>query len=372
MAIPSPQSLKSELRGTALPGKGRKKEWKPRKGNYPYVTARVKAKRTLLLSKEAFDRMLMMEIPEIARFLGEGEYREQMNTLGARYSGVDLIELATSRNLARTYTKIYNYSEGELQDMIGRYLDRYDLENLKSILRGKTSRASAEEILEDLVPAGSFDAAILRRLVDATTLESLFEDVKGTIYEAAYGQMGGRASDLTDWSAWEDFASRLYYAQLLASIPPTSDANRLMAEFVRREIDVLNLKTLLRTWMAKARFEREIFIEGGHEFKVPNLHEMTRMDREALLKSLTGYSVARPILPDFERVEETGLGAIIRRVEKNRLLQAERYSHLHPLSVLPVLDYVIRKDREVQNIRIIARGKESGLSIDVIRDLLVV
>ena len=44
----------------------------------------------------------------------------------------------------------------------------------------------------------------------------------------------------------------------------------------------------------------------------------------------------------------------------------------NPLSVLVILDYIVRKDREVQNLRIIARGKESGLSPEVIRELLVI
>jgi V/A-type H+-transporting ATPase subunit C len=39
---------------------------------------------------------------------------------------------------------------------------------------------------------------------------------------------------------------------------------------------------------------------------------------------------------------------------------------------LPILDYIVRKDREVQNLRIIARGKESALTPAVIRELLVV
>jgi len=59
-------------------------------------------------------------------------------------------------------------------------------------------------------------------------------------------------------------------------------------------------------------------------------------------------------------------------VEKLHLLEAGRYAHVNPLSVLPVLDYIVRKEREVQNLRIITRGKESGLSSDVIRDLLVI
>jgi len=40
--------------------------------------------------------------------------------------------------------------------------------------------------------------------------------------------------------------------------------------------------------------------------------------------------------------------------------------------VLPIIDFMIRKKIEVDNIRIIARGKESGLDVDHIKDLLVV
>ncbi|HIJ17497.1 MAG TPA: V-type ATP synthase subunit C, partial [Thermoplasmata archaeon] len=41
------------------------------------------------------------------------------------------------------------------------------------------------------------------------------------------------------------------------------------------------------------------------------------------------------------------------------------------LSVLPIVNYMIRKKVEVDNIRIIARGKESGLPKRVIEELLV-
>jgi V/A-type H+-transporting ATPase subunit C len=45
---------------------------------------------------------------------------------------------------------------------------------------------------------------------------------------------------------------------------------------------------------------------------------------------------------------------------------------MYPLSVLPIIDYMIRKKIEVDNIRIIARGKESKLDVDHIKELLVV
>src|SRR3989449_5202216 len=55
------------------------------------------------------------------------------------------------------------------------------------------------------------------------------------------------------------------HADLLQSVPPSTEANRLMREFIEREIDLVNLKTLLRVWAAKATFDREIFLPGGYE-----------------------------------------------------------------------------------------------------------
>ncbi len=341
-------------------------------GNYPYVTARVKAKRALLLPKETYDRLLLMEVPEIARFLGEREYKAEMLALGTKYSGVDLIENAVSRNLAETYNKIFDFSEGSLRSMIGRYLDRYDLENVKTIVRAKTYGASVEDVEEDLVPAGSFSQEFLDQVVELPSLDAVFKALDGTIYANALSILGKKPSEVANWSEWEDLVSRLYYAELLASIPPSSDANRLMRQFVQREIDIINLKTLLRAWSAKATFEREIFLEGGFEMTVDELHELVTLDKPNLVRQLQAYSFYEDIAAALERAEETGIGVLIRRVEKVHLLDAARYAHLHPLSILPILDYIVLKDREATNIRLIARGKESGLPIETLRELLVV
>ena len=341
-------------------------------GNYPYVTARVRARRAALIPQEMYSRILQMEIPEIARFLGEREYKAEMLALGARYSGVDLIEMATSQNLTKTYNDIYNFCEGQLRAVVGRYLDRYDLQNIKTIVRAKIYGASAEEVEEDLVPAGSFPIEFLRQLVEAPNLDDIFRQLEGTIYAQALVGLGERASVVTQWSAWEDRVSRIYYADLLQSVPPATEANRLMREFIEREIDIVNLKTLLRVWAAKATFNREIFLPGGYETTEEELNEMVGLDKAALVARLSEYSFYPEIAGELERVEATGVGALLRKVEKVHLTEASRYSHLHALSILPILDYIVRKDREAQNIRLIARGKESRLSTDVIRELLVV
>jgi len=341
-------------------------------GNYPYVTARVRAKKAALLSPDVYERMLVMEIPQIARVLGEGAYKAEILALGSKVSGVDLIELATSRNLAAVYTQIIGFSEGELRQMIGLYLDRFDVQNIKTIVRGKLFGASPEEIQEDIVAAGSMRESFLVSLLGLATLDEIFDRLDGTIYAQALNALGKKPTEVQKWSEWEDLVTQLYYQNLLTVVPERTEGTRSMRDFIRREIDIVNLKTLLRLWASKATLAYDPFVDGGLELSKAGLSEMISMDATALAARLRDFGLTEELSSHVKDIQTLGVGQLVRSIEKLHLLEAGRYAHVHPLSVLPILDYIVRKDREVQNLRIIARGKESALSLEVIRELLVV
>ena len=341
-------------------------------GNYPYVAARVRAKKASLYPPETYPRLLQMEIPQIARFLGEGPYKEEVLALGARLRGVDLIERATADNLAKVFTQIIGMSEGRLRDMVARYLDRWDVANIKTILRAKLYGAAVADVEEDLVAAGSLDASFLRALVEKETVDDVFSALEGTIYEEARRLMGESFDPAKGVAAYEDALAHVYYRHLLASIQPRTEPTRLFHEFVRREVDIVNLKTLLRVWRSKAAFERPVFLEGGLEMPTEGLQGMTGLDLDGLLGRLARYSFYEMAASALRELDARGVAHVERILEKFHLIAASRHSHLHPLSVLPVLDFLARKVREVENIRIIARGKEHGIETDAIKGLLVV
>lgn len=341
-------------------------------GNYPYVTARVRAKKASLYSEDVYPRLLQMEIPQIGRFLGEGTYKEEILALGTRLRRVDLIERATADNLATVFTRIIAMCEGRLRDMVARYLERWDVANIKTILRGKLFGAGAAEIEEDLVAAGRLDAAFLRTLVAQENVEGVFGALEGTIYDEARQSMGESFDPAKGLAAYEDALAHVYYRHLLEDIQPRTDPSRLFHEFVRREIDILNLKTFLRVWRSKSTFDRPVFLEGGMELDPEELTEMTQLDLNGLLGRLAHYSLFKDLADALRAVETRGVAHVERTLEKSQLKSASRYSHIHPLSVLPVLDFLARKTREVENIRIIARGKEHGLPMETMKELLVI
>lgn len=339
-------------------------------GNYPYVVARVKAKKALLLPREAYARMLQMEIPEIARLLGEGEYRQEVLALGARFSGVALVEKALRDNLARVFNQILGFCEGELRTMVARYLDRWDIANIKTAVRGKIYGASPEEILDALVPAGSLSAATLKAMAEAPDLEALGDILSDTPYFPALRvETSGKEFNL---ASFEDALDWTYYRNLLEAVPAATEPTALFRNFVRREIDVVNLRTLLRVRGMAQRIPREIFLPGGYELSQDELKDLAGLDLPSLMARLRGLDLHGALAAHVGEVERGKLSLALREVEKWHLREATRWSHLHPLSIIPILDYILAKGREVENIRIIARGKADGLGAEALRELLVI
>jgi V/A-type H+-transporting ATPase subunit C len=342
------------------------------RGNYPYVCARLRAKKSLLYPPEMYLKFLQMEIPQISRTLGEGEYKEEFISLGTKHSGVDLIEMATSENLAKTYSKILDFSEGHLRKVISKYIDRWDVFNIQTIIRGKFYGASTHDIWEDIVAAGSFSEDHLRYLVEMETIDEVIEALEGTMYYEPLVRTRGEHEEMRTGAHYEDALSQCYYANLLATTEPSHTPNKLFLRFIGMEIDVLNLRTLLRLNLSDSEVRDDVFVEGGLEMSVEELEQIVEMDWEALLSKLSTYSFYENISGELSMVGEKGLNEVLRSLEKHVLKEASRHANLHPLSILPVLDYMIAKKNEVDNIRIIARGKESGLESGVIKELLVI
>jgi V/A-type H+-transporting ATPase subunit C len=116
-----------------------------------------------------------------------------------------------------------------------------------------------------------------------------------------------------------------------------------------------------------------MIIPGGDltEKDIANL--VNTPDFGQFLHELQRFSWYETISEEVRKIEERGtIHHVIRALEKDALTKATKSSYLYPLSILPILDYLIRKRIEVDNLRIIARGKDAGLQENSIREMLVI
>jgi V/A-type H+/Na+-transporting ATPase subunit C len=334
---------------------------------YAYITGRVRAMKTKLIPAEMYPRMQSMDASEIARYLEETQYKDEIDALSKDYSGTELIEHATFANLAKTYRKLLDVSIDEPQFLILEYLRRWDIWNIKTVLRGKFYGASDAEIMKYLVPAGELDAEFLDGLTKKGTVQEVISAFEGTDYSSALAQYDGK-----NLASLENALDKLYYFRMERAVGGTlSVGGGLLLKYVRREIDIRNLTTLFR--MNKAGVDvaiiQENLIPGG------KLHEeLSRMAGQPFgefLRGLEGY----PFWSSISDIATADLDAIS-RIEARLRAYLVRYawalSNYHPLSILPVLGYMVSKDTEVSNIRKIVRGKEAGLPAELIEEQVVV
>ena len=121
---------------------------------YPYAYARVCAMKSKLVRRDDYTKLLKMGVNEVMKFLQETEYKKEIDELSMAISGVNLVELALNKNLIKTMQKLKRISPDELRLLIEAYLKRMDSHNIKTILRGKLTKAGNEYVETLLVPVG--------------------------------------------------------------------------------------------------------------------------------------------------------------------------------------------------------------------------
>ncbi|MFC5971515.1 V-type ATP synthase subunit C [Halomarina salina] len=342
--------------------------------NYEYVTARARSRRAALFDADDYRKLVRMGPGEIARFMEETEYEEEMNALGSRYSGVDLIEYALNRNLAKHFNDMLRFAEGKLYDYIARYLRKFDAWNVKTVIRGLYADSDSQEIEDDFIRAGALSDQQLRLLLDAESIEGVVERLDGTIFgdplAAAYEdyEAAGVLVPL------ENAVDRAYYGLLLENLPAEPDrATQLYIEFLQAEIDFRNIRNALRLSRSGADIDpTEYYIDGGRLFDAGEIRQLVN-NPDQLVERIRSSPYGDDLDQALDDLDAAGsLIEFELALERALLEYSHQLSNRYPLSVCPVLAYILAKEREVDNIRAIARGKEAGLSADEIEEELVV
>jgi V/A-type H+-transporting ATPase subunit C len=341
--------------------------------NYEYVTARVRSRRSALFSADDYRKLVRMGTGEIARFMEEREYETEMNALGARHSGVDLIEFALNRNLAKHFEDLLRWADGKLYGYIARYLRKFDAWNVKTVIRGLYADSDRESVETDLIRAGEFSDRLLDRLVNAGSIEEVVDELDRTIFG---DPLAAALSDYEESGVLvplENAVDRAFYEALIGDLPNEPDrATELYIEFLTAEIDFRNVRNALRLATSGTDMDpSKYYIEGGRLFDEGDLRRLVG-NRGQLVEHVRASVYGDDLDEALDELDEAGgLLEFEQALDAALLEYSHTLSNRYPLSVCPVLAYVLAKEREVENIRAIARGREAGLSEDEIERELV-
>ena len=342
-------------------------------GNYSYTSARVKAKKSKLLKEEDYNKMLMMSVPEISHYISDAGYSKEMADLGNRYEGLSLVEYATYANMAKAFRSILNSSTGALSRMVNAYLTKWDFENLKTIMRGKKYGLPIEEIREDLVPAGNLSMDDLDKMLSLTTIEDILAAFSKKIHIVVPDDVISSYKTNGILGSIEDVLVKEYYKNLLASISSSDRPTQIFRTYIKTCIDLKNVETVLKFKADGITGDVvvEYWIPGGTEVDEKVMSQLAAaQDIQAAVNEMQQLRMYSEIKDSLS--QDSTILDVVGVINKYRVELANKVGHMYPLSVIPVVDYMIHKEIEVSNIRTIARGIESGLSKETIKGLLVI
>ena len=347
--------------------------------DYGYINARIRGMKSRFLSHKALDDLILKpDLESLIADLENGPYRDDIIAAKGQFSGIFCIEHALRQNFIRTFRKIQEFArqETEAEEYIRIFLHRWDVQNIKTILRGKNIHATAEEIASCLEPAGELDEATFRELLRQKDVRSVI-DLLATWrirYAKPLTESFPTFAKNRDLAVLENALDRFYYADALAAVMAPGYNNTLIRELLALEIDVVNLRTVLRMVRDHVNPEdaREYLLTGGKEFDEKDLQGLLTLPTIGDVVKALGTTRYR-FLADLPEpvIRSQKISAMEKELERFLIRKGVGSFLLDPLSVASVIGYFWAKYNEITNIRIISRCKTADFPVDHLREELV-
>ncbi|MEA2058433.1 MAG: V-type ATPase subunit [Actinomycetota bacterium] len=338
-----------------------------------YGNARLRAIRARLLTDADYTRLMGFgSVEGLLAALADTSYEPDVEAAMTRYRGLRRFDDVLQRHLARRLRAMLRFYEDPERRTIELLLERWDLRNLRTILRGQTQLPGSTEILRSVVPAGRLDTAELRELAAQPGL-------RATVDLMAAWAIPSQATSRCLLDVWADYersgdmavlerALNIAFAEHLDTALGEDDDE--VGAVLRAEIDETNLLTALRLRSARRRGEivtaREDpiqrFLPAG---RIPfdALAEVAATDdASAVVSRLVGAKLVPGWSDALSRwADHDDLVALTEELQTASTRRAVGlFSRGDPLGFAVPVAFTRAQEHEVRNLRWIGRGIVHG------------
>jgi V/A-type H+-transporting ATPase subunit C len=341
---------------------------------YEYGNTRLRAMRTRLLGSVDLDMMITAgSLDRMLAILADTPYGPDIEASLVRTRGLRRLDEAVRSNLARTLRQMASFYGEDAYDKVELLLHRWDLHNLRTLVRLPQALLEPGDVSGLLVAAGRLTDAELSELAAQPDIRSRIDlMVAWHIPSSATGPSLARARaqfELDgDTSVLEEALDNAF-AEAMEEV--LGEQRSAPASILRAEFDARNLGTALRR-RASRQDEEPGWAEvsqryvGGGAIPIEVWEEVAATDQaEAIADLLAG----RRLLPGWRSVlrEWVSHGELTTLADRLRRATATaaraRFSAGDPLGFDIPVAFTYSKEAEVRNLRLIGRGIVHGIPI---------
>ncbi|MBN2374236.1 V-type ATPase subunit [bacterium] len=319
---------------------------------YSFAVGKIRALESKMLDNGLIMRMLKSSgMEEMLKILGDTEYGAGMNE-----SADVSFESILDNELRRIYEFVHKIDPDPMWTDIWRW--RYDAHNIKVILKAGFSNKDA---MVHLIPLGMVDPQDLVSWLQEGDYSFLPPSFKEAVEMAlSFDEKGEKSGQEIDF-----IIDRALYLYL--SLEAENSKNPFVRHLVEIMVDFINIKAFLRTsgkGMAKGLFERS-FLPGGY-IKEEAFLDQGEKRHDETVRSILGNMRYEELIPALG----SGNVALLEAAMESFLITYIRQTRRRAFGVEPLIGYILAKEIEIQNLRLIYIGKANALEEGLIKERL--
>ena len=304
---------------------------------------------------------------DVLNQLNDTIYRESINNLARPEEYENILK----SELRRSYEVIRDIAPDK--DILNYMQEKYNFHNLKVLIKEIVQDKDYSNLYLDM---GDIDLSYIKKnLIKEEDKSNIFDNIEGLkskkeveisknvndIYLSFAKEAMDKFKETNNPQDIDISLDKSYYERLL------EDANNLglesLIDFTKERIDLMNLKSLLRIKSQEERIEKldEALIDGGFIEK-EKFKEYFDFDINTLQASLSSQRIGKyvkDVLTDKDKLDNNILN--LEKAIDAHMADFTRDSKMVTFGPEVLMNYIISKEAEVKNLRILLVSKQNKL-----------
>lgn len=328
-----------------------------------YLDTRVSLYASRLWRDEALDALVSAPDDAVARTLSQRGL-PQLATGAGQEPGLRLdtrsLEQRIIAQILEETQVITRPLSGAARNFLGFWAARFEISNVKTLLRSKLTDERPAAVLARLTPMGSFGWLDNEGLAHAEDVGELLRRLEGGPYASIVRHARRAFEQSHDPFSLDAALDRGYYEGLVLRAQPLEASlgapfRNLMAEL----IDRINL-----VWLLRYRFNYKLPPAQVYYLLVGSHYSLsaTRLQELAALDSLEAVLAALPPAWQARLEGVTDIVGVFARMERAAAEQALQILRAGAPEIARAFAYLLLRERDLRAVRAVLRGRHLGLA----------
>jgi len=263
--------------------------------------------------------------------------------------------------------KAYMATPNEAKPLVNAWLAKYDVKMTKRAVKAVSREKKKEEIDQKVLPVKMIDESLKDEIISARNMQELLGILKNTDLDEV---LAGKE--------WEDnffeldvALDKYLYEKMRQSVMQVEAEEKSPVKyFFGKYTDILNLKIVFRGIREDIDEEilKDSLLPPGRElekWKLENMIDSTNLEEAMVELEGTSYADLRT-----EGASMSGFEMEM-YLDKKLLSTVSEILSQNILTVGPMIKYLVAKDLELRNLKILIRGLEEGMDSEKISSMMI-